>query len=90
MTVSVVARSPADAVFLELPRRQPWKGSAKAVLVWIIVAVIPIALLGSVLGTSRGRPSRRRDGTEETWWAPEGEHRARSDRIAKPEEALDG
>ena len=58
-------------------------------LIWIIVAVIPIALLGSVLGTSRGG-SRKRDGPEETWWAPEVDLRAHPDRIPRPEEALDG
>lgn len=59
-------------------------------LIWIVLAVIPIALLGSILGTSRGGPPRRRDGTEETWWASEAEHRARPDRLPKPTEALDG
>jgi hypothetical protein len=58
-------------------------------LIWIIVAVIPIGLLGGVLGTSRGGP-RRRDGAEETRFASDVEHRARPDRIPKPEEALDG
>jgi len=58
-------------------------------LIWIIVAVIPLALLGIVLGTSGGR-RRQLDGAEETWWASDAEHRARPDRVPKPEEALDG
>jgi len=56
---------------------------------WIIVGVIPLALLGSVLGTSGGG-RRRRDGAEEKWWASDVEHTARPDRVPKPEEALDG
>jgi hypothetical protein len=58
-------------------------------LVWIIVAVIPIALLGSVLGTSRGG-ARGRDGARENWWAPEVGHGSGPDRVTKPGEALDG
>jgi len=58
-------------------------------LVWIVVAVIPIALLGSVLGTSRGGP-RERGATAESWWAPEVGPGTSPDRITKPEEALDG
>jgi hypothetical protein len=59
-------------------------------LVWIIVAVIPIALLGSVLGTSRNGPRRRSRAEETTWWASEVEDRARADRAPTPKEALDG
>ncbi len=58
-------------------------------LIWIIVAVIPLALLGSVLGTSGGG-RRQRDEAEETWFGPDVGHRARPDRVPKPEEALDG
>jgi hypothetical protein len=57
-------------------------------LIWIIVAVIPIALLGSVLGTSGGG-RRQRDEAVGTWWASDVEHRARPERAPKPEEALD-
>ena len=42
-------------------------------LIWIIVAVIPLALLGSVLGTSGGG-RRQRDEAVETWWASDVEH----------------
>jgi hypothetical protein len=58
-------------------------------LIWIIVAVIPLALLGSVLGTSGGG-RRQRDEAEESWWASGVEHRARPDRLPKAEEAFDG
>ncbi len=58
-------------------------------LIWIIVAVIPLALLGSVLGSFRGG-RRPLDGPEETWLASDVEHRARPDRVPKPQEALDG
>jgi hypothetical protein len=58
-------------------------------LIWIIVAVIPLALLGSLLGSSGGA-RRERDEAEESWWASGVEHRARPDRVPKPEEALDG
>ncbi len=56
-------------------------------LIWIIVAVIPLALLGSVLGTSG---SGRRQREAEATWASDVEQRARLDRVPKPEEALDG
>ena len=44
------------------------RASVEAVLIWIIVAVIPIALLGSVLGTSRSgrRRGSERPGADET------------------------
>jgi hypothetical protein len=58
-------------------------------LVWIIVAVIPLAFLGGVLGTSGGG-RRQREEAEETWWASDFEHRAHPDRVPRPEEALDG
>ncbi len=57
-------------------------------LIWIIVAVIPLALLGSVLGTFGG--GRRQREAETTWWASDVEHRARPERVPKPEEAFDG
>jgi hypothetical protein len=62
----------------------------EAMLIWIILAVIPIALLGSVVSTSRSGP-RRLDRVEKTtWWASEVEPKARPDRMPTPEEALDG
>ncbi|MGD0808436.1 MAG: hypothetical protein ABSA91_01805 [Acidimicrobiales bacterium] len=59
-------------------------------LIWIIVAVIPIALLGSVLGTSRSGPARKRDRGDETWWAAEVENKTRPECVPTPQEALDG
>jgi hypothetical protein len=58
-------------------------------LILILVSVIPIALLGSLLGaSSAGR--RSGDGAQDAWWAPEVEHRARPDHVREPEEALGG
>jgi len=59
-------------------------------LVWIIVAVIPVALLGSVVGTSRNGPRRRSRPEETNFWASEVEHGAHPDHVPRPEEALDG
>jgi len=59
-------------------------------LVWIIVAVVPIALLGSVLGTSRNNPRRQGRPEEATWWASEVGLKARPDRVPPSEDALDG
>jgi hypothetical protein len=59
-------------------------------LVWIIVAVIPIALLGSVLGTSRNDPRRRGRAEGGTWWTSEVGQKARPERVPASEDALDG
>jgi hypothetical protein len=59
-------------------------------LAWIIVAVIPIALLGSVLGTSRSGHRRRDVAEGTTWWASEAERNASPESPLRQEDALDG
>ncbi len=59
-------------------------------LIWVLVAVIPIALLGSVLGTSRSGRHRYDVTDETTWWASEGEHNPGPERPPRQEEAVDG
>jgi hypothetical protein len=59
-------------------------------LIWVLVAVIPIALLGSVLGTSRSGRRRHDVAEETTWWASESERSASPERPSRREEAVDG
>jgi hypothetical protein len=59
-------------------------------LMWVLVAVVPIALLGSVLGTSRSGRRRYDVAEETTWWATEGERNASPERPSRQEKAVDG
>jgi len=58
-------------------------------LVWVIVAVIPIALLGSFFLASNGRASRRKR-TADVWSETEVDYKARHDLIPTLEETLRG
>ena len=58
-------------------------------LIWVIVAVIPIALLGSTLLASKGGASRR-NLTSDFSSENEVDYKARNDLVPKLEEALRG
>ena len=72
-----------------LGRYKSYKGGVEAMLIWIIVAVISVALLGSVLLASKGG-ARWRDRTGEMWSETEVKYKARHDLIPKLEETLKG
>ena len=67
----------------------PTEGGVGAMLIWVIVAVIPIALLGSFLLASNGR-ARRRNRATEVWSQTEIDYKTRHDLIPKLEETLRG
>jgi hypothetical protein len=58
-------------------------------LIWIIVAVVRVAFLGSAISTYGNGPSRRSRAEGTTWWASKVEGGPRHDRVPTPEEALD-
>jgi hypothetical protein len=66
-----------------------YEGGVDAMLIWIIVAVIPIALLGSALFAPKSEASRRYP-TSEVWSETEVEYKARPALIPKPGATLKG
>jgi hypothetical protein len=56
-------------------------------LIWTIVAIIPIALLGSALLASKGA-ARRRERTPDAWPGTEVEYKTRHDLIPDLKETL--
>ena len=69
--------------------QRAYEGGVDAMLIWVIVAVIPIALLGSALLATKGGASRRKL-TSDVWSENEVDYQARHDLVPKLEEALRG
>jgi hypothetical protein len=69
--------------------QRAYEGGVDAMLIWVIVAVIPIALLGSALVASK-RGASRRNFTSDVWSENEVDYKARNDLVPKLEEALRG
>ena len=69
--------------------RRAYEGGVDAMLIWVIVAGIPLTLLSSVFFAPKGGGSRHY-GTSDVWSETEVDYKARHDLVPQLEGALRG